>query len=66
METLAHIVNPVKVNEASDLYIARSITFKTMKKTREVYSHEVEVTQFTSQYPEDRCMVPEGITAYIH
>ncbi|MCP5054021.1 MAG: hypothetical protein GY940_43030, partial [bacterium] len=63
MQTLAHIVNPVKVSETSDLYIAQPITFETMKIAREACSHEINVKQFTCQYPEDRCLVPEGFTA---
>ena len=32
MLRLTHIVNPVKVTEASDLYVAQPITFESIKK----------------------------------
>lgn len=57
---VAHIVNPVKVGEASDLYIAQPVTFVSMEAARRFSSHEVDVSFFTAQYPEDRCIIPGG------
>ena len=54
----AHIINPVKVDEASDLYIAQPITFETMRIARDFCRQEIEVSQLTTQYPEDRDMIP--------
>jgi len=54
----AHIINPVKVERSSDLYIAQPITFETMRIARVFCRQEIDVTQMTTQYPEDRDMIP--------
>ena len=63
MRTIAHIVNPVIVDESSDLYIAQPITFRTMEIARQGAGGSVDVELFTAQYPEDRALVPQGWTA---
>ncbi len=55
---IAHIVNPVKVGEDSDLYIAQPVTFASMEAARRFSAPEVDVSFFTTQYPEDRCIIP--------
>lgn len=60
MITFAHIVNPVKVDQASDLYTAQPITFETMSTAREFCLPGIKVTQLTAQYPEDREVIPSG------
>lgn len=60
MGKIAHIINPVIVGESSDLFVAQPITFETMKIAREFARGQVEVTLFSSQYPEDRPLVPDG------
>ena len=35
MISIAHIVNPVKVNKSSDLFIAQPIVFETMRTAAE-------------------------------
>jgi len=62
MRTLAHIVNPVIVGKASDLYIAQPITFETMRAARHHAHEKVHVEQFTAQYREDRALVPHSFT----
>lgn len=60
---IAHIVNPVKVDESSDLYIAQPVTFASMEAARGFDSVGVSVSHFTAQYAEDRGVVPGGFTA---
>lgn len=60
MRKLAHIVNPVVVGPSSDLFFAQPITFETMKAARRSAAGEVEVELFTTQYAEDRAIVPDG------
>ena len=60
MVKLAHIVNPVKVGEGSDLFFAQPVTFKTMEVARDfAKDFGVEVELFSAQYPEDHEIVPE-------
>jgi len=56
---LAHIVNPVVVDESSDLYVAQPVTFETMRVARKFARGQVDVTLFSAQYPEDRSLVPD-------
>jgi len=63
MRQMAHIINPVMVGPASDLFFAQPVTFETMRVAREFARRQVEVELFTAQYPEDRALVPEGFAA---
>lgn len=58
MIRIAHVINPVKVNEASDLYAAQPITFETMRIAREFAAGKAEVELLTVQYPEDHEIIP--------
>jgi hypothetical protein len=58
MVAIAHIINPVLVQPASDLFIAQPITFKTMEIAKEFARETVDVTLFSAQYPEDHAQVP--------
>lgn len=60
MRKLAHIVNPVLVDESSDLAVAQPITFETMRSARRFAAGQVEVEFYTAQYLEDHPMVPAG------
>ncbi|NUO78601.1 hypothetical protein HUU05_00870 [candidate division KSB1 bacterium] len=60
MRKIAHIVNPVVVDQASDLYVAQPITFETMKTAKKFAAGEVAVDLLTAQFPEDRALVPDG------
>jgi len=59
---IAHIINPVKVkpNNPSYLHIAQPITFQTMLNAKKVAETEVQIDLYTTQYPEDREIIPEG------
>lgn len=59
---LAHIVNPVAVNETSDLFTAQPVTFETMKTAAEAAGNNVNVELYTASYPEDEAAVPTGFT----
>jgi hypothetical protein len=56
---IAHIVNPVVVGPASDLYWAQPITFETMRIARSFAAGRVEVELIATQYPEDAALVPD-------
>lgn len=60
MIRVAHIINPVKVNEKSDLHYAQPITFETMlrAKNNSVLNQQIEF--YTTQFEEDREIIPEG------
>ena len=58
MHTIAHIINPVIVDQESDLFVAQPITFETIKATLEFARDQVEVTLYSTQYPEDHPLVP--------
>ena len=58
MVSIAHIINPVIVPESSDLFVAQSITFETMRRAHDYSASTVDVSLFSAQYSEDRSMVP--------
>lgn len=57
---VAHIINPVKVNEKSDLHVAQPITFETMLRAKEASAYKNQISLYTTQYEEDRVVIPEG------
>ena len=56
---IAHIINPVIVNNSSDLFIAQPITFETMRAAKEFAKNEVDVSLFSAQYAEDYPIIPD-------
>lgn len=57
---IAHVINPVKVKEPSDLFLAQPVTFESMLKAKK-YSEVMEgplVDLFAISYLEDREIVP--------
>ena len=64
----AHIVNPVKVTQASDLYIAQPITFASMKRARANAEKELQIELYSAQYEEDRCIIDSDfiVTPNLH
>ena len=58
MLKIAHIINPVNVNVASDLSFAQPITFETMRIAGEFAKNDVTVQMLTVQYPEDHEIIP--------
>lgn len=62
MIKLTHIINPVKVPETSDLFVAQPVTFETMRRAKLFAGNEIEVNLITTQYPEDHSIIPEFFT----
>jgi len=58
MTSFAHIINPVRVNAESDLFSAIPITFASMREARKFQAPDVEIEQWTAQYPEDKEIIP--------
>jgi len=58
---IAHIINPVIVDDTSDLKIAQKITFETMKTAKDEVKEEFEVEQYATVFPEDSDIIPEHI-----
>lgn len=63
MLSFAHIVNPVIVQESSDLFLAQPITFETMRRARATATDVVDVALLSAQFPEDRPLVPGDFVA---
>lgn len=60
MPKIAHIINPVKVKETSDLFVAQPISFKTMQIAQQIArGHGIEVELYSAQFSEDREIVPD-------
>lgn len=61
--SFAHLVNPVTVGPASDLYAAQPVTFESMRRARDRAAAEgLSVTLLCAAYPEDRDMSPPDFT----
>lgn len=60
MIRVAHIINPVKVNEKSDLNVAQPITFETMVRAKRNSSFQDQIGLYTTQYEEDKVIIPDG------
>ncbi|MFH1852173.1 MAG: hypothetical protein ABIA75_07510 [Candidatus Neomarinimicrobiota bacterium] len=58
---IAHIINPVKIGPESDLYIAQPITMHTMLQAQAFARNSVVVDLYTTQYKEDREIIPKGL-----
>jgi hypothetical protein len=56
---IAHIINPVKVNQSSDLSVAQPVSFESMEVARQFCSPKTNVELFAVQYPEDHLIIPE-------
>lgn len=59
---VAHIINPVLVDDTTDLKIAQPITFETMRMAKDFAKEQVEVVQFAAVFPEDEKIVPDYLT----
>lgn len=58
MITVAHLVNPVKVTEKSDLYTAQPITFASLLRAKSICQSGEKIGLFTTQFPEDHEIIP--------
>ena len=62
---ISHIINPVKVSDKSDLFIAQPITFESMrvaKQFAESAIKDLRIDLVSVQYVEDREIVPDYFT----
>ena len=60
MNRVAHIINPVKVNEKSDLFVAQPITFESILIAKNYSKHSDCIGLYTTQFEEDREIIPSG------
>lgn len=60
MATLAHILNPVKVNQTHDLWIAQPITFASLLVAHSRLPIALQPRLIAITYPEDDEVVPTG------
>ncbi len=58
MVKIAHIINPVKVTESSDLYNAQPITFKSIIDAKKYAANNKQIVLYTTQFEEDRGIIP--------
>lgn len=56
---VVHIVNPVKVPESSDLFLAQPVTFASMQKAKAKLSSNHQVTLVAACYEEDMVTAPD-------
>lgn len=56
----AHIINPVKVNQSSDLYKSQPITFASVLAAKIQTKSNCNVNLYTTQYEEDKEIIPKG------
>lgn len=59
MISITHIINPVKVESNSDLFIAQPVTFQTMLNAKKFAKEVVKVNLVATQYSEDRSIIPD-------
>ncbi|MCP4052088.1 MAG: hypothetical protein GY739_03300 [Mesoflavibacter sp.] len=62
MLKLTHIINPVKVTESSDLFVAQPVTFESMLKAKNFAKEKVFVELATTQFEEDLEIIPDFFT----
>lgn len=60
--SIAHIVNPVKVDPASDLFVAQPITFESMRIAKEKTDLRINVQLLAAFFPEDETINPAFLT----
>lgn len=60
MIRVAHIINPVKVNEKSDLHVAQPVTFETMLRSKHNSPFSDQIELYTTQFEEDKEIIPDG------
>ncbi len=58
MFQIAHIINPIKVTNKSDLFVAQPLTFETMRKARAFSNYESQIKFYTTQFDEDKEIIP--------
>jgi len=63
---ICHIINPVVVTEASDLYYSQPITYETMRVAKrfakKYLKGKLDVELLATVYPEDEAVIEKGFT----
>jgi hypothetical protein len=59
MIKLAHIVNPVKAPEGSELHRVQPVTLETIRRAKAFATGEVDVRLYAVGYQEDRTIIPD-------
>lgn len=62
MTKIAHIINPVKVSERSDLFTAQPITFESILRAINFSKHKENIFLYTTQFEEDKSIIPIEFT----
>lgn len=62
MPSIAHIINPVKAPEGSELHRVQPFTFESMRRSKAYAEGKVEVELCTAQFIEDHPVVPSDFT----
>ena len=57
---LAHIVNPVVVDQTSDLYIAQPISFESMRRAADSAAPGLDVELYVTQFVDEQAILPRG------
>jgi len=60
---IAHIINPCRVNETSDLFVAQPITFQTLIEAKRQAAPRVQVELFTTQFAGEQGLAPADFIA---
>ncbi|MEQ9287548.1 MAG: hypothetical protein RIG77_11595 [Cyclobacteriaceae bacterium] len=58
---LIHIINPVKVGENSDLFIAQPITFQSLIRAKGFCGSPQNIELLSAQFEEDQAIIPDFI-----
>ena len=61
-QSLCHIINPVKVNEKHDLFIAQPITFESLRRAKDNLGSAQQIEHLALGYPEDADLTPNFFT----
>ena len=59
---IAHIINTIKLQKNNELYTAQEITFSTLQAAKKFTLTNAQIELYSTQYPEDRGVVPDFIT----
>lgn len=60
MLSISHIINPVLVDDSSDLKVAQPITFESMRVAKENADGKMNINHYAAVFPEDSMMVPDN------
>lgn len=56
---IAHLINPVRVSDKSELFYAQPITFQSMLEAKRFSKTPEDIGFFTTQFEEDKSIIPK-------